>query len=66
VVTAWGVRREDVAGYSGMPLRSVFILDPEGTVRWRWTRSQAQPLPDYDVVLAEARKVAAAEGKPGS
>lgn len=59
MVTAWGVRREDVAGYSGMPLRSVFILDPEGTVHWRWKRSQEQPLPDYDLVLEEARKVAA-------
>ena len=58
VVTEWGVRRDDVAGYSGMPLRTVFILDREGVVRWKWVRSQEQPLPDPDVLLDEARKVA--------
>ena len=58
VVTAWGVRREDVAGYSGMPLRSVFVLDPQGVVRWRWARSQEQPLPDVEEVITQARAVA--------
>jgi peroxiredoxin len=58
VVTEWGVRREDVAGYSGMPLRSVFILDQEGVVRWRWVRTKEEPLPNYDSVIDEARKVA--------
>lgn len=56
--TEWGVRRDDVAGYAGMPMRSVFVLDREGIVRWRWVRSREQPLPDPDEVLAEARKVA--------
>lgn len=58
VVTQWGVRRDDVAGYSGMPRRSVFILDPDGVVRWRWLRSQEQPLPDVEEVLREAKQVA--------
>ena len=64
VVTEWGVRRDDVAGYRGMPLRTVFILDSEGTVRWRWVRSKEQPLPDADVILTEARRVAG--GSPDS
>jgi len=58
VVGEWGVRRDDVKNYSGMPMRTVFILDPEGVVRWRWVRSQEQPLPDFDLVIAEAQKVA--------
>lgn len=58
VVTAWGVRRDDVAGYRGMPMRSVFVLDPKGVVRWRWLRSQEQPLPDAEQVIEEARRVA--------
>ncbi len=57
-MAAWGVMREDVAGYRGMPQRSVFILDPEGIVRWTWMRSKEQPLPDYDEVIAAARRVA--------
>lgn len=58
MVGAYGVRREDVPGYSGMPLRSVFVVDPGGIVRWTWARSQDQPLPDFDDVIAEARRVA--------
>jgi peroxiredoxin len=70
VVTEWGVRRDDVAGYSGMPLRTVFVLDRDAVVRWRWVRSKEQPLPDPDEVLARAREVADAqlsssEGSPG-
>jgi peroxiredoxin len=64
VVSDWGVRRDDVAGYSGMPQRSVFILDREGVVRWRWVRSKEQPLPDAEEVLTEAKKVAAASEAP--
>jgi len=60
MVEAYGVRREDVPGYSGMPQRSVFVVDPQGVIRWTWQRSQDQPLPDFDQVIAEARRVAAA------
>ena len=58
MVGAYGVRREDVPGYSGMPKRSVFVVDPQGTIRWTWERSQDQPLPDFDEVVSEAKKVA--------
>jgi peroxiredoxin len=58
MVTAYGVRREDVAGYSGMPTRSIFIVDPQGTIRWTWIRQREQPLPDYDEVLSAAQEIA--------
>jgi peroxiredoxin len=58
MVEAYGVRRDDVAGYSGMPMRSIFIVDPEGMIRWTWVRQQGQPLPDYDEVIVAAREVA--------
>jgi glutaredoxin-dependent peroxiredoxin len=58
MVEAYGVRRDDVPGYSGMPRRSIFVVDPEGIIRWTWARSQEQPLPDFDQVIAEARRVA--------
>jgi peroxiredoxin len=58
MVDAYGVRRDDVPGYSGMPQRSVFIVDRAGIVRWTWVRSQSQPLPDFDAVIAEARGIA--------
>jgi len=59
VVTDWGVRRDDVEGYRGMPRRSVFILDRDQNVRWTWVRSQEQPLPSMDQVIGEAKRVAA-------
>lgn len=66
VVSEWGVRRDDVPGYSGMPLRTVFILDSEGVIRWRWVRSKEEPLPNPDLVLEQARLVAdpSNEGSP--
>jgi peroxiredoxin len=60
MVEAYGVRRDDVPGYSGMPQRSVFVVDRAGVIRWTWVRSQARPLPDFDAVIAAARDVAAA------
>ena len=56
-VDAWGVRRTDLEGYDGVPRRSLFILDPEMRVRWRWITSPEQRLPDTDQVLAEAAKL---------
>jgi peroxiredoxin len=57
-VGAFGVRREDVPGYSGMPLRSVFVVDQRGTIRWTWARTPEGPLPDFDQVMSAARSVA--------
>ena len=46
-----------------MPMRTVFILDPEMKVRWRWITRPEQRLPEMPEVLAEAKKVA---GNPSS
>ena len=64
MVTDYGVRRDDVAGYSGMAKRAVYVIGKSGVVRWVWERSREQPLPDYDEVLAEAKKVADESGVP--
>jgi peroxiredoxin len=58
MVTAYGVRRDDVEGYAGMAKRSVFIIDHDGVIRWTWERSKEHPLPDYDQVIAEAKRFA--------
>ena len=57
MVDAWGVRRTDLEGYDGVPRRTIFILDPEMKVHWRWITSPEQRLPDTLAVLAEAKKV---------
>jgi peroxiredoxin len=61
MVADYGVRRDDVVGYVGMAKRVVYVIDHSGTVRWVWERSREQPQPDYDLVIAEAKKVAEAE-----
>jgi peroxiredoxin len=59
MVTDYGVRREDVVGYSGVARRTIFIVDHEGVIRWTWVTSPEQRLPNYDLVMEEAKKVAA-------
>ncbi len=58
MVTDYGVRRDDVAGYSGMARRSIFIVGRDRKVHWTWVSSREQPQPDYDHVIAEAKRVA--------
>ena len=58
MVTDYGVRRDDVAGYAGMARRTVYVIDGKGTVAWTWQGSREQPQPDYDLVIDEARKAA--------
>jgi peroxiredoxin len=64
MVDAWGVRRTDMEGYDGVPRRTVFILDPEMQVRWRWITSPEQRLPDTAEILAAAKEVGNAQAKP--
>jgi peroxiredoxin len=64
MVDAWGVRRTDLEGYDGVPRRTIFVLDPEMTVRWRWITSPEQRLPDTMEVLAEAKRVGEAPAEP--
>jgi peroxiredoxin len=58
MVTDYGVRRDDVEGYSGIPRRTAFVIDRTGTITWTWITSREKPQPDYDLVIEEARKAA--------
>jgi peroxiredoxin len=58
MVAAYGVRRDDVEGYSGFASRSVFIVDSEGIIRWTWERAPRRSLPDFDEVVEQARRIA--------
>jgi peroxiredoxin len=58
MVTDYGVRRDDVEGYSGLARRTVFVIDGAGTITYTWVTSPEQRQPDYDLVIEEARKAA--------
>ncbi len=53
MVTDYGVRRDDVAGYSGMAKRTVYVIDRSGIVRWAWERSKARKSP---ITLSSRRR----------
>jgi len=61
MVTDYGVRRDDVAGYTGMARRTIFIIDRQSVIRWTWVASREKPQPDYDAVVEEAKRIAAGE-----
>ena len=61
MVSDYGVRRDDVAGYSGMARRTIFIIDSQGVIRWTWVTSREKPQPDYDAVVEEAKRIARGE-----
>ena len=58
MVTDYGVRRDDVAGYAGLARRTVVVIDGSGTITYTWVTSPEQRQPDYDLVIEEARKAA--------
>src|SRR3982074_3792968 len=53
MVTDYGVRRDDVQGYSGMARRTIFVIDGEGTIRWTWITSRGHPPAEHALVTAE-------------
>jgi glutaredoxin-dependent peroxiredoxin len=52
-VRAFGIAHE-FRGFEGVAERSAFVVDPGGTVRAAW-RYESSELPDFDVLLADAR-----------
>ena len=57
VCGAYGVRYDVWKGHAGVAKRSVFVLDRDGTVRWRWVTDDALVRPDLDEVVAAVREV---------
>ncbi len=44
---SFGVLKEDVIGLKGVAKRSVFVLDKQGTIRYRWVTEDAKVMPDF-------------------
>jgi len=58
-VKAFGIEDPNFAGGAlpGVAKRSVFVLDREGTVRYRWISDTPGVEPDYDEVAEAVKKV---------
>lgn len=59
VSQAWGVAYTEWKGHRGVAKRSVFVLDRDGLVRYRWVTDDALQLPDLDEAVAALKNVAA-------
>jgi len=61
-VRAYGVAHDDFAGLPGYTAakRSVFVIDPEGVVRYAWVGPNPGVEPNYDEVKAAVAKLGAA------
>lgn len=51
VCSDYGVRYDAWKGHDGLAKRSVFVLDPDGVVRYRWVTDDAAVQPDLDEVV---------------
>lgn len=48
---AYGVRYDVWKGHAGLAKRSLFVIDREGIVRYRWVTDDAAVVPDFAEVL---------------
>ena len=55
VSRAYGVAYDVWKGHDGVAKRSLFLIDRDGLVRYRWVTDDAEQLPDFDEVVAEAK-----------
>jgi peroxiredoxin len=51
VCAAYGVRYDAWKGHAGLAKRSLFVIDRDRTVRYRWAGDDALVLPDLDDVV---------------
>lgn len=54
---AYGVQYSVWKGHSGLAKRSVFVIDGNRTVRYRWTSDDALVEPDFDEPMAVLREM---------
>lgn len=57
VIRLYGVIHEEILGLKGIAKRSVFILDREGTVRYRWISEDPAQLPNMEEVRENLKKL---------
>ena len=62
VCSAYGVRYDVWKGHDGLAKRSVFVLDRDGVVRYRWVTDDASVQPDFDDVVQAVAALAPTSG----
>jgi peroxiredoxin len=52
VIPQYGVQYGNLAGFEGLAKRSVFVIDHDRTVKYKWVTDDPGNLPDLDEVIA--------------
>lgn len=58
VCAAYGVRYDVWKGHSGLAKRSIFVIGPDGIIRYVWMTDDALVLPDLDQVVKSVETAA--------
>lgn len=57
VIRRYDVYHEEIFGLKMMPRRSVFIIDKNGIIRYKWVSNVPKDEPNYDEVADQLRKL---------
>lgn len=52
VANSYGVQYDEWKGHSGLAKRSIFVIDRDGVVRYRWVTDDALVEPDLEEAVA--------------
>lgn len=56
VCTSYGVRYDVWKGHEGLAKRSVFVVDTDGVIRYRWVTDDASEVPDFAPAIDVLRR----------
>ena len=51
VIPQYGVQYDDLLGFKGLAKRSVFVVNQDGTVKYKWGTDDPSQMPNLDEVL---------------
>jgi len=57
VANRYGVQYREWLGHSGVAKRSIFVIDSDGVIRYRWHTDDALVLPHFDEVVEVLRRL---------
>ena len=57
VTPAYGVQYDIWRCHQGVAKRSVFVIDRQGIIRYRWVTDDARVLPDFDAAITLLRQL---------
>ncbi|PWU04357.1 MAG: peroxiredoxin [Verrucomicrobia bacterium] len=58
VIDAYGVQAADKFGFPGIAMRSVFVINKDGVVTYKWVGNELSDFPDFNAVKEVLKKSA--------